>query len=126
MTDRDQIVARARGCVGARFRPYGRDPALGLDCVGVAAIAFGRTEIAAYALRSADVRAADAALVKAGLRRIATAEAGDLALLQAAPTQLHLAVLTDIGFVHADTGLGRIVETPGRPDGLLSAWREES
>ena len=35
------VVARARGCVGARFRLHGRDPATGLDCVGLAAIAIG-------------------------------------------------------------------------------------
>jgi murein DD-endopeptidase / murein LD-carboxypeptidase len=36
-------------------------------------------------------------------------------------------VLTDGGFVHADAGLRRVVETPGRPDAtLIGAWREES
>ena len=37
----DEIVRRARRAIGARFRPQGRSPALGLDCVGLAAFAAG-------------------------------------------------------------------------------------
>ena len=34
-----RIARRARSLVGVRFRPQGRDPMLGLDCVGAAAAA---------------------------------------------------------------------------------------
>ena len=39
MTKRGKdIAARARSLVGVRFRPQGRDPGIGLDCVGLAAV----------------------------------------------------------------------------------------
>jgi hypothetical protein len=128
MADAGPIVARARGCIGARFRPHGRDPAWGLDCVGVAAIAFARAVPADYALRGGDAGAIAAAIGWSGLRPIEgeAAGAGDLMLLAAGPGQLHLAVLTEGGFVHADARLRRVVERPGRPDGaVIGAWQEE-
>lgn len=32
----EAVVARARAAIGARFRPRGRVPEAGLDCVGLA------------------------------------------------------------------------------------------
>ena len=50
--------------------------------------------------------------------------AGDLLLFAAGPGQLHLAVRTAGGLVHADAGLGRVAERPGAdPWPLLCAWR---
>ncbi|WP_420140896.1 peptidoglycan endopeptidase [Sphingomonas sp.] len=124
----DAIVAHARACVGARFRPHGRDPRWGLDCVGVAAAAFGREVAGDYPLRGGDPDAVSRAIAALGLRRIAPdlAAAGDLVLMAAGPEQLHLAVLTERGFVHADAGLRRVVETPGRPVlAVIGAWREK-
>ena len=43
------------------------------------------------------------------------AKPGDLLLLLPAPDQLHLGILTDQGFIHADARLRQVVETPGRP-----------
>jgi hypothetical protein len=44
----------------------------------------------------------------------------------AGPAQLHLAILTGRGFIHADARLRRVVETPGRPDPApIMVWREE-
>lgn len=40
---------------------------------------------------------------------------GDLLLITVARDQLHLAVKTEVGFVHADAGLGKVVEVPGDP-----------
>jgi hypothetical protein len=36
--------------------------------------------------------------------------------MEPAAEQLHLAVLTDAGFVHAHAGLRRVVETAGMPE----------
>jgi cell wall-associated NlpC family hydrolase len=122
------IVARARACLGARFRAWGRDPAFGLDCVGLAALALGLTAPAGYALRGGDPRRIDAMAVAAGLTAIApqTARAGDLLLLSEGAGQLHLVILTGLGFVHADARIGRVVETPGAPEAArLRAWRRE-
>lgn len=119
----DDIVARARACVGARFRPWGRDPALGLDCVGLAGVALGVAVPRDYALRGGEVAAVTARIAAAGLARVDEAGPGDLVLVGEGAGQLHLAVMTEAGFVHADARLGRVVETPGRPAGVIGAWR---
>lgn len=57
-------------------------------------------------------------------RRVDNAVAGDLLLCAVADNQLHLAVVTERGFVHADARLRRVVETPGAvPWPVLSAHR---
>lgn len=125
----DAVVARARACVGARFRLQGRDPATGLDCVGVAAIALGVVPGAArYALRGGDPVALAARIDAVGVQRIApeVVRAGDVAMVAAGPAQLHLVVLTETGFVHADAWIGRVVEVPGRANWpVLAAWRKD-
>lgn len=124
-----RIVARARACVGARFRPQGRTIADGLDCVGLAGIAFAaKTPPRDYALRGDAAARVAAGAAAAGLRPVdpGKARAGDLLMVEAGPGQLHLLVLTDLGFVHADAGLRRVVETPGPPPWpVLAAWRDE-
>jgi lipoprotein Spr len=45
--------------------------------------------------------------------------------MEVAREQLHLAVRTDIGFVHAHARIGRVVETPGLPEWpLLAVYRK--
>jgi lipoprotein Spr len=129
MTTSEEIARAARGCVGARFRAQGRG-AEGLDCVGVAALAYrGRLQApvpADYAQRGGDADAIGAAIERAGLRPVAVDAAGegDLLLLATGPGQWHFAVLTGDGFVHADARLRRVVETPGRPEWpVAGAWR---
>jgi len=120
----DEIVAAARGCVGARFRPMGRSARFGLDCVGVAATAFGRIGPSGYAMRGGCATDIAARIDGFGLVRVETPAPGTLALIAAGPTQYHLAVLTDAGFVHADARLRKVVETPGVPDEIIALWRE--
>ncbi len=124
MTAGERAVAAARGAVGARFRPQGRDPALGLDCVGVAALAaraagFAGEVPGGYALRSGTVPARPA-----GLFVPEQVGAGDILLCRAGAGQLHLAVWTGAGVVHADAGLRRVVERPGAcPWPVIAMWR---
>ena len=131
MTGNARVVAAARAALGGRFRLHGRDPTLGLDCVGLVALALAADGHqggipADYALRSGDAAKAQAALKDAGLLRVEGAEPGDVLLLRAAPEQLHLAILSEIGILHADAMLRRVVERPGKPPfALLSAWRWE-
>lgn len=115
MTDAE-IVAAARACVGARFRLHGRSVARGLDCVGVVALAYGLAGVpAGYAMRGGDRQAIVAAIEAHRLHATTNDRPGDLLLLGAGPFQHHLAVRTSGGFVHADAGLRRVVETPGEP-----------
>ncbi len=124
-SDRAGIVAAARGCVGARFRLHGRAVETGLDCVGVAALAYARGRVpAGYALRGGDAAGVIAAIEAAGFVRTDTPAPAALLLLAPGPYQHHLAILTDRGFVHADAGLRRVVEVPGLPRWpLIAAWR---
>lgn len=113
------MTSRARTLVGTRFRPQGRDPATGLDCVGFIAAAFAIPPEAFrrdYRLRGDHRGELEAGLLR-WFRRIPdrSAQGGDVMLLQAGADQLHLAVRSSGGFIHADAGLGRVVETPGDP-----------
>lgn len=121
----DTIVARARQVVGARFRLHGRDPAEGLDCVGLAAWALDvATPPTGYGLRSGDRDAAAMLIAAAGLRREDVRGPGDLLLCMAGPGQLHLAIWTGAGVVHADAMLRRVVERPGDPPWpVAGVWR---
>lgn len=119
-------VARARALVGCRFRPQGRDPATGLDCIGLVASAFGMSPDGIP--RNYRLRGEHRAPLKAGLdiyfRRVREVREGDVLLLDAGPGQAHLGIKTDSGFVHAHAGLRRVVETPGAPQWpIVAAFR---
>lgn len=125
----DDFAARARALVGVRFRPQGRDPELGLDCIGVAALSAGvslervRTN---YVMRGQHLAEIEHRLCDLGFQPVAgnRAEPGDMVVAEAGPAQLHVAVLTVGGFVHADAGLGKVVERPlPLPWPILSLWR---
>ena len=125
----ESSVAAARSAVGARFRLHGRDPAFGLDCVGLAALAMRAAGFAGkipanYALRGGDAAAFAARIDASALMRVAAPQPGDLALFESGPAQFHLAVMVPGGIVHADAGLRRVVERPGTaPWPMLGCWR---
>lgn len=51
-------------------------------------------------------------------------QAGDIILVRIAPRQLHFAIITEQGAVHAHMGLGRVVLTPlPLPWGTVGHWR---
>jgi len=117
-------VARARGCVGIRFRAQGRGPDA-LDCIGLVAASLGIEQVPAdYAMRGGSRELMSKGLRAAGLRPVARAAAGDVLVMEAGPGQLHLGIWTGEGLVHADAGLRRVVERPGEaPWPVVSAWR---
>jgi len=111
--------------VGTRFVAQGRDPAIGLDCVGLA--------LHAYAIEAAGVsddyrlsgahRGAILAFARAKFRRVPQTRrrVGDLLLLRPGTAQWHLGIWTGDGLIHADIVSRRIVERPGPPDWPVAA-----
>ena len=132
MSDHGKALARAAESLArARFRLHGRDPATGLDCVGlvVASLAAtGRTvhAPACYGLRNASIAAVLGLAPRAGLLPVAdTIIPGDVLLVRTGPLQHHLLVaLGGERFVHAHAGLRRVAVTPGPlPWPILRHWR---
>lgn len=126
MTPGERVAAAARATVGVRFRLHGRDPAMGLDCVGVAERALSAAGCGAcvppdYAMASGRM---PTGVRLAGLRACDGAKAGDVLVCRVSAAQLHLAVRTGEGIVHADAALRRVVERPGEPPWPIeAAWR---
>lgn len=126
-----KLAAAAEQLVGTRFRLHGRDPAGGLDCVGLFAAAMagiGRPLAlpTGYPLRlaSADAWLPDPATC--GLIPAAAPFApGDVVLLQPGPAQFHLAIAgSDGGWIHAHVGLRRVVHQAALPTGpIIHHWR---
>lgn len=123
-----RIVDRARALVGSPFRPQGRSLTTGLDCIGLAALALHvpldqvRRD---YRLRGGNSGDVEFALERfCSQLAVRNAVPGDLLLARPGAAQLHLLILTEGGYIHADAGLGRVVEVPGAvPWPVLSAWR---
>lgn len=119
-------LIKARGAIGTRFRLHGRGGADGIDCVGLAALAYGVSAPRGYALRTGDPARVFQAIAAAGLVPVTDARAGDLILFRAGPGQLHLAIASEDGVIHADASLRRVVERPGPPPWIpLMRWREK-
>lgn len=126
MTPSD-FANRAGALVGTRFRLHGRDPAHGLDCVGLVACALGGVAApTGYALRNSSIVRHLAFAERAGFRA-ATGPVirGDCILALPGPAQHHLLIALDGDrFIHAHAGLGRVVLQPGPlPWPIAAHWR---
>lgn len=125
------LAEAALRLVGSPFRLHGRDPATGLDCVGVcvaALDAIGRKVHVppSYALRNAALGDFSGVLAQAGLGTTQEPEApGDIVLLQLCAVQFHLIIAVGSGyFVHAHAGLRRVIQSPGpNTDSVIERWR---
>lgn len=122
---RRAAVAAARAAIGTRFRPQGRVPGLGLDCIGVALLAaegagMELPPLPAYVLDGDHGDLFDATCRLIGLRRrragLRLARPGDLVVFQLAAGNRHVGVLSNAGIIHAHAGLRRVVEGPLPPD----------
>lgn len=112
----NELAAKALTLVGTPFRLHGRDPATGLDCVGVLAAALKTCGTAphlpnGYVLRNRKLPELDKYVVGNGL---VTASgpviAGDVVLVRAGPCQFHLLIAVGSDhFVHAHAGLRRVI-----------------
>jgi len=120
----DVIVARARACIGVRFKAQGRGRD-GLDCVGLAAVSLGIGRARAdYSIRGGSSTTLAEELRAAGLRAVDQLAAGDMLVMRAGPGQLHLGIWTGATLIHADARFRRVVEWPGTaPWPVVGIWR---
>jgi len=121
----ERLAQAAQSLVGTRYRLHGRDPATGLDCIGLLAAslaAIGRPAgfPTGYSLRMAVVPDAEQVARAAGLVPApAPLAPGDVVFVRISPCQFHLAIaLPGNGFVHAHAGLRRMALAS-----TLGEWR---
>ena len=131
MTTPLQLAQAAEALEGVPFRLHGRDPATGLDCIGLLGAAMARAgrPIAlpsGYPWRLRELtrwlpnsQSCGFGEVSGDFRR------GDVVLLQPGPAQFHLAIAAhDLRWVHAHAGLRRVVIAAEMPAGPIAAhWR---
>lgn len=121
----EALAAAALGLVGCRFRLYGRDPATGLDCVGLVCAALARCDRrpatpTGYGLRNLAIDDWLPLAEQSGLARAeGTVRTGDVLLIALGFAQHHLVIAADADrVVHAHAGLRQVVLQPRDP-----AWR---
>jgi cell wall-associated NlpC family hydrolase len=125
------LAAATTALAGVPFRLHGRDPAHGLDCIGLLEAALSATGRAvtlpcAYALRNTDISGLIPAPASFGFGAVnGPVQPGDVVMTRPGPAQFHLAIATADGtFVHAHAGLRRVVIQPGPlPGPQLAHWR---
>jgi len=127
------IARAAEALIGTPFRLHGRDPATGLDCVGLVAAALAGAGLRSrppegYTLRALGIERWLAAAEQSGLVPVKEPSLpGDILLLKPGPGQFHLALVSTCGgSIHAHAGLGRVVLQPGLlPWPRLGHWRHQ-
>ena len=117
------LASAAEALIGTRYRLHGRDPATGLDCIGLLAAALsatGRTPMlpVGYSLRMRALPQLEGFAQGCGLDLTdGPGRPGDVLLARVGPCQFHLLVAGYDGcFIHAHAGLRRVVAVPGPPD----------
>lgn len=110
------LARAAEELAGTRFRLHGRDPATGLDCIGVLAAALANCGLKqrlpnGYRLRAHRLPDLAPLAAQCGFEPTGGALlAGDVALVRTSPCQFHLVIALDGGgFVHADASRRRVV-----------------
>jgi len=122
---------RAMALVGTRFRPQGRDPASGLDCIGLVICAFelSPVEQPRYRLTDGDWDGIERALLTWFEPAQSEARPGDVVVFRL-PRCFHFGVLAPKHFVHADLTIGRVVArqlpAPRSVDARYYRYRESS
>lgn len=130
MTGSD-LAHAAEKLVGTPFRLHGRDPATGLDCVGVLAASLGACGLPAhlptgYALRMRALPDLSPFAAESGFVMASGPIApGDVLLVGVGPVQFHLLVALTTGrFIHAHAGLRRVVSGEKPPGWIVERhWR---
>ncbi|MFT4056718.1 MAG: hypothetical protein QM681_19595 [Novosphingobium sp.] len=125
------LATAALALVGTPFRLHGREPGVGLDCVGVVEVALGRTgrkvRLAnGYPLRTRAVPSAWLDLAPIGLEPVDdTIRPSDVVMVRPSACQLHFAIATCArSVVHAHAGLRRVVHGALPPEWpRIHHWR---
>mgnify|MGYP001229694507 FL=1 len=128
------LALSVRALVGVPFRLHGRDPATGLDCIGVLEAALRGCGVPVrlpcdYTLRTRRLPPLGDWTGRLGfLRGEGPVQPGDVAMLRPAACLHHLAIATAPDrFVHAHAGLRRVVEGPLPRDWAeIRRWRPTS
>lgn len=121
MTTQPEAFAIASSeCVGVRYRLYGRDPAFGLDCVGLVLHALGQSggkvpDAPPYGLRNTHYNYVKSLAGLAGFETVQdNLRRGDCLCVIPGSAQLHLLVaLSPDLLVHADAARRAIVKLAG-------------
>ena len=127
----EQLADAAESLIGTRFRLNGRDPASGLDCVGLVAVSLKIIGINSrppegYRLRNPAperwLKFAEISGLTAVGGKIAV---GDIVLQKVGPAQQHLIVIhREECMIHAHAGLGRVVrQRMALPLTSIAHWR---
>lgn len=127
----ETLAHAAAQLVGTPFLLHGRDPSVGLDCVGLvyaSLSSMGRIPVAptGYKLRNSNPSRWLVFAEQAGLKHaVGPTMPGDIILTNPGPAQTHLViVLTHDRIVHAHAGLRRVVIEPMKVDSIrLAQWR---
>ncbi|MAF61282.1 MAG: hypothetical protein CL680_07445 [Blastomonas sp.] len=132
MDDGHRLAPAALDLVGCPFRLHGRDPATGLDCVGLVAASLERIGRGVdapcdYRLSGGCLDRFDGWAAMCGLDRVAQnapGAPGDVLLCEPGVGQFHVLVDGDALLVHAHIGLGRVVAAPSpSPWPVRRRWR---
>lgn len=101
---------RATALIGTRFRAQGRNPASGLDCVGLVICAFDLSpvELPRYRLTDGDWDGIERALRPWFDRCMGNTRPSDVVVFRM-PRCFHFGVLGKGHLVHADLTIGRVV-----------------
>lgn len=112
----DKLALAAGQLVGTPFKLHGRDPAIGVDCVGLVhlclvAVGCEPREVRGYGLKNRSISSWVDHAEGSGLSNACgTVLPGDVILIFSGPLQYHLVIADHSGsFVHAHAGLRRVV-----------------
>lgn len=125
------VIDRARTFVGVPFRPQGRRADVGLDCVGLLLRSHELPDSCCrrnYRLSGDHLHELHEA-VQPYFRRVNRTQLrpGDMLVMRVGPEQIHLGLFCGTSFIHAEAGIGRVMETLGKPIWeLMRVYRRRS
>lgn len=121
----------AEKMLGTPFRLHGRDPAIGLDCIGLVSAALEAIGRHHHTPEKYTIRQTNLSVLLPFARASGLIECdgelapGDIVLARPGPAQFHLLIAHSAqDFIHAHAGLRKVVMTPGPlPWKVIRRWR---